>query len=386
MRSRLEAFFRIPPDVKLEFWQDTLQKNQLSLLVICIMIFGMELFNMARVLFWSASGLGTANNRLYFTMYCLLWLSAALYILLWRRLRRSSVGVRWAVQYGTALFALLWHTCINAYDLMRSPQAETSIFITAVLGLAVFIQMPSLYSLAAYGLAYGLFMWLAGPILSNGTIINLTITTIVALAVSWTSCRHAVVMISQRREIDLMNRQLQELVRKDHLTGLLNAAACRREVESHLALAGSNRDVALIVLDLDDFKAVNDSFGHPCGDYVLKETALRLQSVFPHAIGTARIGGDEFMLALSGTAAEQIEAAARRLIQEVSQIRWRGQPVGVCCSLGVCRARCPGAAFQAMYEAADQALYQAKSGGKGRCVFRVLDTASGRTATPDSEV
>ena len=77
----MKRIFQIPPEIREDFWQDTIKRNRLSLLVICIMIFGMELFNMLRVLFWSASGLGTVNNRIYFTMYFLLWMSAAIYLL-----------------------------------------------------------------------------------------------------------------------------------------------------------------------------------------------------------------------------------------------------------------------------------------------------------------
>ena len=70
-------FFIITPEVKPEFLAAAQRHNRLSLLVICVMIFGMELFNMARVLFWSASGLGTLNNRIYFAFYSSLFLPAA---------------------------------------------------------------------------------------------------------------------------------------------------------------------------------------------------------------------------------------------------------------------------------------------------------------------
>ena len=206
MRNQIKSFFMMPPQVQSEFQQDALRKNRLSLLVICIMIIGMELFNIARVLFWSKSGLGTLNNRIYFGLYCLLLVVSVLYLLLCGLLRQMDEKIRWRLQYGMALFALLWHVCINAYDLMRNPEAQTGIYTTAVLGLAVFIQMPSLYCLATYALAYGLFMVLAGPILDTGALVNLTITTIVALAVSLTSCRHAVIMISQRIEMTRSNQ------------------------------------------------------------------------------------------------------------------------------------------------------------------------------------
>lgn len=368
MGARLKRFFQIPPEIRAEFWEDTLRRNRLSLLVICIMIFGMEVFNMFRVLFWSASGLGTANNRIYFTMYLLLWISAAVYLFLRWLLRRGSPRVRWSVQYGTALFALLWHAGLNAYDLMRNPASEITIFATAVLALAVFIQMPVLHSLAAFGLSYGLFVGLAGGLLSSGRLINLTFTTIVAIAVSMTSFRHAVVTICQRREISQMNQRLQELAQKDSLTGLMNTAAFRQRVESHLASAEGDSETSLLILDLDNFKGINDAFGHPCGDYVLQEAAVKLQALFPNALGTARIGGDEFMLALADISLRQVECSFSQLSLEMAQLRWRGQTLSVGCSMGVCRVSCPGTTYDELYDAADRALYQAKHLGKGRFI------------------
>ena len=371
----------MPPQVQSEFQQDALRKNRLSLLVICIMIIGMELFNIARVLFWSKSGLGTLNNRIYFGLYCLLLVVSVLYLLLCGLLRQMDEKIRWRLQYGMALFALLWHVCINAYDLMRNPEAQTGIYTTAVLGLAVFIQMPSLYCLATYVLAYGLFMVLAGPILDTGALVNLTITTIVALAVSLTSSRHAVIMISQRIEMTRSNQRLHELSQMDPLTGLLNTTAFRHRVEQYLAASEPTSMIALIMLDMDDFKAVNDGFGHPCGDYVLKVIALKLQAQFPDALGIARIGGDEFMIALADASGAEINKAASQLIRDVTLLRWRGQDMKVCCSLGVCRARASSAYYDTLYEIADQALYQAKADGKGRCILRELVTAK-----PDVQV
>ena len=76
MGRRIRDFFVIPAEIRPELRQTAEQRNRLSVLVICIMIFGMELFNMARVLFWSQAGLGTLNNRIYFGLYCAPFLSA----------------------------------------------------------------------------------------------------------------------------------------------------------------------------------------------------------------------------------------------------------------------------------------------------------------------
>ena len=167
MKHRIRSFFAIPPEIRPDFWQAAYQRNRLSVLVICIMIFGMELFNMARVLFWSSAGLGTLNNRIYFGFYCTLFLSAVLCLLLGFLLRGRSLRCRLAVQYGGVLFFLLWHVCLNAYDLFRDPQAEIGLYYTAVLGLSVFILMPAAPALLMHGSAYALLMALSGRILSE---------------------------------------------------------------------------------------------------------------------------------------------------------------------------------------------------------------------------
>ena len=192
MKERVKQFFYIPPHIRPAFQENMLNTNRVSLIVICMIIFVVELFNIVRVLFWSASGLQTLNNRIYFVMYCLLLLVPVLYALLWRRLKEASLRRQWVVQYTMVVFILIMNVCLNAYDLLGNPLGQTNIYTTAVLGIAMFIQMPMQYSFVAYGLSYVVFMGLAGSSLNVGGIINLSITTMVALAVSLTSCRHAV--------------------------------------------------------------------------------------------------------------------------------------------------------------------------------------------------
>lgn len=364
MKGKLAEFFRVPREIRRDFWQDTVQHNRLSLLVICIMIFGMELFNMARVLVFSNSGLSTQNNRIYFGMYCMLFLVAALYLVLHRVLRKRGLRVRWAVQYVTALCMLLWHVAINAYDLHRDPQAGTIIFVTAVLGLAVFIQMSPAFAFLAYGAGYGLFAALAFPVLESGDQLNLTITSIVSLAIALTRSHHAVVLLLQRREISEINQQLRALVQQDPLTGLLNKTALQHQAEYRLSQGPAPAETALLILDMDDFKAVNDRYGHPCGDYILQEVGRKLREVFPgEAVG--RIGGDEFAVVCSGDG-DSLEQTADKLIREVASLRWKGTDIGVACSVGICLAGRAGVDYQRLYREADNALYQAKNRGKGR--------------------
>lgn len=369
MREKVRGFFTIPADALPAFWQAARKHNRLSLLVICIMIFGMELFNMARVLFWSSSGLGTLNNRIYFTLYLSLFLAAAVYLILDRCVRGRSTRLAVGVQYGAVLFFLLWHVCMNTYDLMRNPEAEVGIYYTAVLGLAVFILLPAWYSCIFYGVAYGAFIGLSGGSLSSGDLINITCTTIVALAVSLTSSHYHTTILSQRQEIDKMNRQLRDLARRDSLTGLLNKAAFQDCVEANLNTEG----IALLILDLDNFKGINDQYGHLCGDYVLKEVALQIEAVFSaQALGIGRVGGDEFGILLCHLEGEGLEAAVQKLVQAVREISWRGRPLRVGCSLGGCRVEAAGVDYAGLYGRADRALYQAKNQGKGQFCLQHL--------------
>ena len=109
MWAKVQDFFTIPSEIMPEFWRTALSRNRVSLLVICVMIFGMELFNMARVLFWSNSGLGTLNNRIYFGFYLSLFLAAAICLILGCVFRIQRLAVSQFIQYGSVLFFLWWH-------------------------------------------------------------------------------------------------------------------------------------------------------------------------------------------------------------------------------------------------------------------------------------
>ena len=365
MGQRIRDFFTISPQTLPEFWRVSHQRNRVSLLVICIMIFGMELFNMARVLFWTTSGLGTLNNQIYFSLYASLFISAAVYLLLNTACRGRSLRFYLLIQYGAVLFFLLWHVCMNVYDLIRNADAEVGIYFTAVLGLSVFILMPAKLSIFMHAVAYILLMALAGSILSSGDKINITFTTIVALAVSLTNSHHHATMIAQRLEINRVNTKLQFLAQRDALTGLLNKAVFKHCVEPHLQTEGTT----LLIADLDNFKGVNDQYGHPCGDFVLKEAALRIEAAFPDAIGISRIGGDEFGILIAKTSAEDLAAVAQALTCAISAITWHEHSVGAGCSIGACQIGPSGATYEQLYREADRALYQAKGRGRGQFSF-----------------
>lgn len=170
--------------IRREFLRESVRKNDFSLWIICAIVFVAEGFNIIRVVFLSSSGLGTRNNRIYFSMYCALLLIALLWLALRPALRRGTVRLRWTAQCVMTGLLFLWHMGLNTYDLYRDPAAQTTVLTTALLGLALLIQSPPAYTTAMFAAGYLLFSIVMAPLLEAGDRLNLTITFVVALAVS----------------------------------------------------------------------------------------------------------------------------------------------------------------------------------------------------------
>ncbi|MEL6184466.1 MAG: diguanylate cyclase [Myxococcota bacterium] len=180
-----------------------------------------------------------------------------------------------------------------------------------------------------------------------------------------------------RRILDLQasmrdaQRQLQELASRDGLTGVLN----RRALEERLAelfsyLLRRATPLSLAMLDLDHFKRINDTYGHQAGDDVLREAALRVSGVVREYDAVGRYGGEEFMVLLPDTPADEAGRIAERIRASLcaSAVPTRdGSAVEATVSVGVATA---GAQFRGnvkdIIESADAALYRAKRGGRNR--------------------
>ncbi|HIT34544.1 MAG TPA: GGDEF domain-containing protein [Candidatus Faecousia intestinigallinarum] len=162
---------------------------------------------------------------------------------------------------------------------------------------------------------------------------------------------------------------LEEAVQMDTFMGVLNKTAIENLARQKLEALQSDERLFMIILDLDNFKAINDSFGHPVGDYVLKSVSDLMKQCAPDGIKVGRIGGDEFVAILTDRDSKAFLEYTRRLIREVGGIQWQGQLVGASCSVGVSEARTGGWTYEKLYEASDQALYQAKRAGKNQLCY-----------------
>ncbi|MEI2417184.1 GGDEF domain-containing protein [Orrella sp. JC864] len=173
------------------------------------------------------------------------------------------------------------------------------------------------------------------------------------------------------REMNALNLQLQQLAAElrhrathDALTGVLNRSAIIEAANRYLA----EGELMMIVLDIDEFKRVNDDFGHPAGDAVILGIADCLRRVVGEAGVVGRVGGEEFTVLLPRHSLAQACEAAHAMRQAIAQLVFP-PPVDrqVTASFGV-SANAQGAGFDQAYGLADDALYRAKRGGRNRVI------------------
>ncbi len=173
-------------------------------------------------------------------------------------------------------------------------------------------------------------------------------------------------------------RQLAYFAHYDVLTGLSNRISFQTAMADALKGTGSQSDgFSLLCIDLDRFKAVNDTFGHPVGDKLLQVVADRLRHVVRNGDTVARLGGDEFAILQRETNFAMTDALAQRLIDTIAQpISIDGQMMTIGMSIGIAMAPIHGTTADALRKNADTALYRAKIGGRG--LYRFFDAEMGR--------
>jgi two-component system, cell cycle response regulator len=171
------------------------------------------------------------------------------------------------------------------------------------------------------------------------------------------------------------SERLQFQATHDGLTGTWNRNAIlevlRHECERSERGSGST---GIIMLDLDHFKKVNDTYGHVAGDQVLKEAVKRIHEVVRAYDSVGRYGGEEFLIVLPDCDKDHVEKCAERVRAriECAPIPFNGREIPVTASLGAAVVNTPLSIAKEALEAADAALYSAKNGGRNRVVIKLL--------------
>ena len=189
--------------------------------------------------------------------------------------------------------------------------------------------------------------------------------------VLWDSDRHATwhgVLVDVTREKDL-EEQLEHQAVHDALTGLPNRKLFHDRVAQALCKSPSGQG-AVLFIDLDNFKMVNDRFGHASGDQVIAVAARHILSCARGGDTAARVGGDEFALLVEGASVQQVTALADRVIEALNttQVAFSPQALTIGASIGIAIAG-PQETTETLMRDADLAMYEAKRQGRGRHVL-----------------
>ena len=201
--------------------------------------------------------------------------------------------------------------------------------------------------------------------LLDGRIISMTITFLTTGG--WIAVHNDV---TERRDAEA---RINYMARHDNLTGLANRLLFWEEMDRRLAKLGPDEPIAVLYLDLDHFKEVNDTLGHPMGDKLLRDVADGLRSCTRAGDVVARLGGDEFAVLQTNTGQpEGSTFLARQIINVLSQpFLIDGQQLTVGASIGIAIAPGDGMDADQLLKNADMALYSAKA--DGRCTYRYFE-------------
>ena len=206
-----------------------------------------------------------------------------------------------------------------------------------------------------------------GPVGIGTFILVILVSAYMARAI-WLS---ALLLSRSIIELQASEAQAQHLAFHDVLTGLPNRALLNERIVQALRHAGQDEQMAILMLDLDRFKHVNDTLGHHAGDVLIKEVAQRLQLLVRPGDTVARLGGDEFVIVQAAVSDRaDVNAFCKRIVDTVSEpFELNGNSLHVSVSIGVVTAPLNGMEPGELMRKADIALYAAKADGRDRHTY-----------------
>lgn len=171
-----------------------------------------------------------------------------------------------------------------------------------------------------------------------------------------------------------IQEKYKELSMIDGLTGVFNKQSSLDKLDTYLKKRNDNTDCVLLLIDLDDFKGINDRYGHSTGDSVLKHMGIILREVFWQTDIVGRFGGDEFIVLVKGMMSEKkIQEKCDSIWERLAEHFESDEEIHISCSFGAVMVKGREGNVKSLFQQADAALYEAKRGGKAKCVIRMYE-------------
>ena len=350
----------IPNELIKDFRSDMLEDNFSRLSIVSVTLFFIEFILL----------LFESHVFHVYVMIAILLVSLALIPLIFY-IKRNFNAVRpvfkLAVLYAYVLFALLLGAMM-ALGILKEMDV-THVYLMAVLAVALFLYMRPVPLAVLYAVVYAAFALLlpyAGvkPEALTTMRVNTFIFNLFAWGFSQLALRSRASVFLNRRRLHEQNRALEDLAQRDAMTGLYHHAASLNRLEEELCRArAGGHPLCLIMTDIDDFKAINDTYGHQFGDDVISRAAAVFSSVVKDKGIVGRYGGEEFLIILPGAGLDEACALAESiqsaLAGAISQPR-------VTISGGISLYH--SESLNDFVRQTDERLYHAKKSGKRRFV------------------
>ncbi|MBQ5857671.1 MAG: GGDEF domain-containing protein [Peptococcaceae bacterium] len=266
------------------------------------------------------------------------------------------------------LFEAILFLFIMAIDILQAPDVPASFMPMLCVSMPALLILP-------FRLHYGMILFFESIYIISTLLLKTPATaqydifnSIVGIAFSISLAQ---IMLRLRIQDYETRSHYQKLSLQDALSGLLNKVACQEAASEYLNRTAPNTVCALLVLDLDDFKQINDEFGHYTGDALLQTVGRTLAQAFRASDIVGRFGGDEFLILVKDTADYTVlEQKCCTIHQKLQEAARNDCSLQTTCSIGGVILNHQTATFHALFKQADNALYEAKAAGKNNYRLR----------------
>ncbi|OEF97465.1 GGDEF domain-containing protein [Desulfuribacillus alkaliarsenatis] len=381
--DKLKGYFKVDSVIWAEVCIINLQRIQYLAWVMAIV-------HVAHVLlFWfhiPPSDSATAITWRYgiITVHAIMFVIALVFsiiaFLLKKSKQRLTSKTSIAFQGLVILAYLLFGIVVSTIDQLVTP--EITPFLMATIGIAVVLLIHPLLAATNYLAAYViLYHAVAITQLEQELLLSIRVNGITVIGIGFgvavmlwrihiTKIQQQQLIRKQKLELKDKNRQLEQLANCDSLTGLYNRTYIMEHVDTKIkGFCAEGLEINLVIMDIDHFKKVNDNYGHPAGDKVLKEVANILKTRLRKFDIIARIGGEEFLIILPRTTINETKKIAEKLRSEIESSRfiYDNHQIVVTASFGIASMLCSEQdPVSKSYYKADRALYKAKELGRNK--------------------
>lgn len=380
-RLRRQLLVSLTPEQEQGFRAQLATVLRRRILPLLALTLAFELYNTLYLLYYTDFQLKSIPSRVYFGLYLVFILMAGVCIPFFRRRAKDETILR--AQYIYAAFLLVWGLALTLYD--QRVSTSTMVYVMMLICVAVLFYLPpglSALFFAGAQLAFLLLLPMFQPAGRDnyGAFVNSSFLALSCVFISYSQYRTARlnylnnwVIMAQNREILEKSAELDFVANHDPLTGLLNQRFLSTWLQGRFAGARPLEPLGVFMIDIDDFKQYNDSFGHLRGDECLKRVAGALQLQLESG-RLFRVGGEEFLYLLPGPGPDDGRQVGQRLRCAVEQLRIdHSTPARtVTVSIGFAQGNpADAASWKQLLASADAALYRAKAQGKNQVVVHI---------------